>query len=87
MYEHPASDDLLAQDPIATAKVAHPYDPPDLEAAGLMLPDLDDDANEAAAAVVLAQLAGDEDAITGPGVVDDDAAVDDPHDRDSIEEI
>jgi hypothetical protein len=72
------SDDLLARDPIAERHVELPFDPPELEAQGVALPDLqDEEAIELAAALALAaqeddDLAGDE-----PGEAEDDDEVDD----------
>ncbi|MDX6720431.1 MAG: hypothetical protein QOJ63_2685 [Solirubrobacteraceae bacterium] len=75
------SDDLLRQDPIALQKLQTPFDPPDLEAQGIKLFDVEDDAaNEAAACIVLASL--DDDDVPGdePGESDDDDAIEDPED-------
>jgi hypothetical protein len=78
------SDDLLKHDPIALQKIESPFEPPDLEAHGIKLFDVeDDDANEAAACLVLASLddsTGDE-----TGDADDDDEIDDPDDREDVE--
>jgi hypothetical protein len=78
------SDDLLKHDPIALQKIESPFEPPDLEAHGIKLFDVeDDDANEAAACLVLASLddsTGDE-----TGDADDDDEIDDPDDRVDVE--
>lgn len=83
------SDDLLGQDPIAIAKVLAPFDPPDLEGAGVVLPDRDDDTNEVLAAAVLAEEFGDDDARPdGSGACDDDDEVlDDFSDTDPIGDV
>lgn len=67
------SDSLLEADPIAAVKVAHPFDPPNLSDAGVVLPDdLDDDALEAGAAVVLAELDDDDTEGDEPGDVEEE---------------
>jgi hypothetical protein len=78
------SDDLLEHDPIALQKIESPFDPPDLEAHGIKLFDVaDDDANAAAACVVLASL--DEDsAVDISGAADDDDEIDDPADGEDV---
>jgi hypothetical protein len=80
------SDDLLEHDPIALQKIESPFEPPDLEAHGIKLFDLeDDDANEAAAALVLASLDNDEATAAGePGEADDDDEIDDPEDGEHV---
>jgi hypothetical protein len=79
------SDDLLAQDPIAQQHVSMPFDPPDLAAGGIVLPDVDDDeTNELLAALALAELDDDDVAGDEPGDVDDDHEIDDP-DEDPVE--
>jgi hypothetical protein len=80
------SDGLLAEDPIAVMKVREPYLPPDLEEAGIVLPDLDDgDALEAQAAVAMAELDGDDEgADDEQGDVDDEPDMDD--DNETVEE-
>lgn len=52
------SDELIAADGIATAKIDNPHDPHDLEAVGVLLPESDagDAIFEAAAAVALAEI-------------------------------
>jgi hypothetical protein len=75
------SDDLLHHDPIALQKIESPFEPPDLESHGIKLVDVeDDDANEAAACLVLASLDSDELAADEPGEADDDDEIDDPAD-------
>jgi hypothetical protein len=67
------SDGWLLDDPIAAAKVEHPFDPPNLADAGIVLPDdLDDEACEVAAAVALAELDDDDTEGDEPGIPDDD---------------
>jgi hypothetical protein len=81
------SDDLLERDPIATQKIATPFEPPDLEAHGIKLFDVDDDeANAAAACVVLASLEPDDVAGDEPGDADDDE-LDDPADDGDVSGI
>jgi hypothetical protein len=78
------SDDLLKHDPIALQKIESPFEPPDLEAHGIKLFDVeDDDANEAAACLVLASL--DDSACDEPGEADDDDEIDDPDDSEDVE--
>jgi hypothetical protein len=73
------SDDLLTQDPIAEQQISVPYEPPDLEAHGIVLPDVtDDETNELLAALALAELDNDDVAGDEPGDVDDDHDIDDP---------
>lgn len=80
------SDELLIADVIAAQKVAEPYDPPDLEAQGILLPDVvDDEANAAAAALVVASISEDEDDEGEGGECDDDDAIDDPDDDGDID--
>lgn len=81
------SDSLLLGDPIAAAKVANPYAAPGLSAAGVVLPDVEDDeANEAAAAATLAQLDEDELLVEHEdGTVEDDEAEDDPADPEPVD--
>lgn len=75
------SDDLVALDPIAQMKMASAFQPPDLEAHRIKLFDIeDDDANEAAACVVLASLDRDDIAGDEPGEADDDDQIDDDDD-------
>jgi hypothetical protein len=78
------SDDLLHAYPIADANVMNPRAAETLSA-GVALPadDLDDDALEAAAASVLAELDDEADAAASEedaGLQQDDEAVDDPED-------
>lgn len=74
------SDERLERDPIAAQHILLPYDPPDLEANGVVLPD-DDDAerNELAAAIALAELDDDAPMPEGeePGGFEDDGDVED----------
>jgi hypothetical protein len=80
------SDDLLEHDPIALQKIESPFAPPDLEAHGIKLFDVeDDDANEAAACLVLASLDDDDVAGDEPGEADDDDELDDPHDDEHLD--
>jgi hypothetical protein len=77
------SDDRLRADPIALQKIKTPFGPPDLEAHGIRLFDVEDDeANEAAACLVLAAL---DDDVTGdePGESDDDELTD-PDDDENV---
>lgn len=75
------SDALLEKDPIARAKVAHPFDAPGLHApAG----DEDDAANAQAAAVVLAEARGDQPADGFDGHAADDDEIDDHDDTTPI---
>ena len=77
------SDDLLKHDPIALQKIESPFEPPDLEAHGIKLFDVeDDDANEAAACLVLASL--DDSTGEETGDADDDDEIDDPDDREDV---
>jgi hypothetical protein len=79
------SDDLLKHDPIALQKIESPFEPPDLEAHGIKLFDVeDDDANEAAACLVLASLGSDDSAGDEPGEADDDDEIDDPDDGEDV---
>jgi hypothetical protein len=79
------SDDLLKHDPIALQKIESPFQPPDLEAHGIKLFDVeDDDANEAAACLVLASLDSDDRAGDEPGEADDDDEIDDPDDGEDV---
>ena len=79
------SDDLLEHDPIALQKIQSPFDPPDLEAHGIKLFDVeDDDANEAAACLVLASLDSDDSAADESGEADDDDEIDDPADGEDV---
>jgi hypothetical protein len=78
------SDDLLKHDPIALQKIESPFEPPDLEAHGIKLFDVeDDDANEAAACLVLASLDDSTGEETGDAADDDE--IDDPDDREDVE--
>jgi hypothetical protein len=82
------SDDLLERDPIAMQKIATPFEPPDLEAHGIKLFDVDDDeANAAAACLVLASLEPDDVAGDEPGDADDDDELDDPADDGDVSGI
>jgi hypothetical protein len=75
------SDDLLERDPIALQKIATPFHPPDLEAHGIKLFDIEDDeANAVAACLVLASLESDDVAGDEPGDAPDDDELDDPAD-------
>ena len=79
------SDELLKHDPIALQKIQSPFQPPDLEAHGIKLFDVeDDDANEAAACLVLASLHSDDSACDEPGEADDDDEIDDLDDREDV---
>lgn len=79
------SDDLLEHDPIALQKIESPFEPPDLEAHGIKLFDIeDDDVNEAAAALVLASLDRDDVVADEPGEADDDDEIDDPDDGEDV---
>lgn len=51
------SDDLLREDPIAALKVDSPFEAPELEEHGVLLPDVGGDAlaDEAASAMVIAE--------------------------------
>ncbi len=80
------SDDLVAHDPIASQKITTPFAPISLEAQGIKLFDVDDDAaNEAAACVVLASLEDDGAAGDEHGECDDDERIDDPADADGVD--
>jgi hypothetical protein len=80
------SDDLLKHDPIALQKIESPFEPPDLEAHGIKLFDVeDDDANEAAACLVLASLDSDDSACDEPGEADDDDEIDDLDDGEDVD--
>lgn len=88
----PKQDEILLSDPIAAAKVGHPFAPPGMSFndAGLMLPDDENhDANEAAAAVALAELADQdgEEPDGETGEVEDDYVIEDPDDDGEIGEI
>jgi hypothetical protein len=79
------ADDLLEHDPIALRKVESPFDPPDLEAHGIKLVDVeDDDANEAAACLVLASLDSDDVVTDEPGDAADDEELEDPSDAEPV---
>lgn len=79
------SDDLIEHDPIALQKVESPLHPPDLEAHGIKLVDVeDDDANEAAACLVLASLDSDDVVTDEPGDVADDEELEDPSDAEPV---
>lgn len=79
------SDELLVTDDIAKVKIENPFEPQDLEAAGIVLPELpvDDDVDAAAAAIALAELdeeegAHDEEELDlGAGAADDDEEIED----------
>jgi hypothetical protein len=76
------SDELLSQDPIAQQKISVPFDPPELAAQGIVLPDIpDDETNELLAALALAELDDDDAAGDEPGDVDDDHDIEDPGDE------
>lgn len=75
------SDDLLADDPIAAAKVANPHAAPELTEVGVVLPDGDEDFNQAHAAVVLAELDGDDAVCDENGDAPDDDDCMDPDDN------
>jgi hypothetical protein len=78
------SDDLLQHDPIALQKIESPFEPPDLEAHGIKLFDVEDDeANAAAACLVLASL-DDDGGADETGEADDDDAIDDPDDGEDV---
>jgi hypothetical protein len=82
------SDDLLDRDPIALQKIASPFAPPDLEAHGIKLFDIEDDeANAVAACLVLASLDSDDVAGDGPGDADDDDELDDPADDEDVSAV
>jgi hypothetical protein len=81
------SDDTLQHDPIALQKIKTPFEPPDLDAHGITLFDVDvddDDANAAAACLVLAALDPDDASSDEPGDCYDDEAIDDPEDLDYV---
>lgn len=79
------SDDLLRADAIAEQKIVQPFEPPDLEAHGIVLPDIEDDeANVAAAAVAVASISEDENSEES-GEVDDDNDLDEPDDEGDID--
>lgn len=74
------SDARLEQDSIAAQHIRLPYDPPDLEANGIVLPDdVDDERIELAAAIALAELDDDAPAAEGeePGGCEDDDDIED----------
>ena len=71
------SDDLLFGDGIAKAKIDNPFEPADLEAAGVLLPEAAGDAAvQAAAAVALAEIDESEPDCEPTAVADDDAVED-----------
>lgn len=71
------SDELLFGDAIARAKIDNPFEPADLEAAGVLLPEVaGDDAVQAAAAVALAEIDESELDYEPVAVADDDAVED-----------
>jgi hypothetical protein len=80
------SDDALQHDPIALQKITTPFEPLDLESHGITLFDIgvDDDANAAAACLVLAQLDSDDASSDQPGDCYDDEALDDPEDPEDV---
>jgi hypothetical protein len=79
------SDDLLQRDPIALQKITTPFEAPELEENGIALFDIeDDDANEAAACLVLASLEHDDVAGDEPGESSDDDDLDDPDDDEDV---
>jgi hypothetical protein len=81
------SDGLLASDPIASQKLATPFEPPDLTNTGIVLFDVeDDDANEAAACAVLASLEDDDAMGDESGDADDDDDIDDPDDQAGVDD-
>jgi hypothetical protein len=79
------SDELLGHDPIALQKIQLPFEPIDLTAHGISFSDeVDDDANEAAACVVLASLDEDDSAGDETGETDDDEEIEDPDDDQDV---
>jgi hypothetical protein len=79
------SDEMLRHDLIALQKIQTPFEPIDLEAHGIKLFDVEDDAaNEAAASLVLASLESDDVAGDEPGECDDDEELDDPDDHENV---
>lgn len=79
------SDDVLERDPIAAQKIATPFEPPDLEAHGIKLFDVEDDeANAVAACLVLASLDSDDVMGDEPGDAVDDDELDDPADDQDV---
>ncbi len=79
------SDEMLRHDPIALQKIETPFEPADLEAHGIKLFDVEDDAaNEVAASLVLASLESDDVAGDEPGECDDDEDLDDPEDDENV---
>jgi hypothetical protein len=84
------SDELLTTDPIASEQIEHPHETTGLEQAGLALPDIDDDAaNAAAAAWALAEGAADgayTDGQPGECADDDEVADADADAQDRIED-
>jgi hypothetical protein len=79
------SDEMLQRDPIAQRMIQSPFEPLDLEAEGIQLFDVeDDDANEAAACLVLASLDDDSTAADEPGECDDDEQIDEPDDGENL---
>ncbi len=79
------SDELLGRDPIALQKIGLPFEPIDLAAQGISFSDeVDDDANEAAACLVLASLEDDDAAGAETGETDEEEEVDDPDDGQDV---
>ena len=79
------SDELLQRDPIAQQKIRTPFEPVDVEAQGIRLFDVEDEAaNEAGAWIALASL--DDGDLTGDesGDCDDDEQLDDPADAEPV---
>jgi hypothetical protein len=75
------SDAVLERDPVARRKIASRFEPPDLEAHGIRLFDIEDDeANEVVACLVLASLERDDVVGDEPGAAEDDEELDDPAD-------
>jgi hypothetical protein len=83
------SDELLSGDPVAQQKIVTPFDPPDLSAGGIVLPDLEDDDDKLAAeaALVLAELEDDDVMGRGDPNVADDDDIADPDDEPVAGEI
>jgi hypothetical protein len=82
------SDDLLTKDPIAIQHIATPHIAAGLEQPGLQLPDVEDDAvNAAAAAFNVLQADGDDAPAAGEsGECADDDEVADNDDHDPIDD-
>ena len=70
------SDDLIVQDTIAKAKLDNPFEPDDLEVAGIVLPEPDSD--EAALVLAAVALAEEDDSQPDqPCMLDDDDVIED----------